>query len=80
METLRVPRNTISYNAAIQACARGGAWQHALTLFDRMAAAGVQRDRVTYNSVVRACEKAGEYKLAFDLRMEGASSEGAASS
>ena len=71
-----MPRNTITYNAAIQACANGLAWQQALALFDRMKSEGIERDRVTYKSVIRACERAGEYKLAFDVRMQAAEAMG----
>ena len=72
MDRQSIARNTIVYNAAIQACADGGAWSHALTLFDRMASEDVARDRHTYNTVVRCLEAGGEYKLASDLRMEEA--------
>ena len=79
MEAKRIPRNTISYNAAIQACANGAqtnydgrAWQAALALFDGMPKACVPRDHITYNAVVRACENGGQDTLALDLRLEGA--------
>ena len=64
-----MPRNTISYNAAIAACAKGEAWRPALALFDAMSKAGVARDRVTYNAAIRALENGGQDRLAFELRM-----------
>ena len=63
----RIPQNTITYNAAIQACERGDAWREAIRLFERMREAGVQQDTITYNAVVRACERAGQWELAFDF-------------
>ena len=62
-----MPRNTITYNAAIQACERGQAWRHAIQLYERMATAGVPRDTITYNAVVRACERSGQWELAFEF-------------
>ena len=67
MGAKKVPRNTITYNAAIQACDRGGAWQHALSLYEKMEPAGVPRDQITHNAVVRACENSGQWDLAHEL-------------
>jgi pentatricopeptide repeat protein len=72
MESENVRPNTISYNAAIQACANGRAWQEALKLFRQMSVAGVKRNRITYNAVVRALEQCDQYTLALDLREEAA--------
>ena len=54
-----VERNTITYNAAISACAKGGQWEEALGLLSEMASKGVERNIITYSAAISACEEAG---------------------
>ena len=55
-----VQRNTITYDAAISACEKGGQWQQGLELFERMRGECVQRDTITYGVAISACEKGEE--------------------
>ena len=83
MEGAGIKKNTIVYNAAvqacpnpspnpnpIQACQRGGAWKEAVQLADAMQAQGISRDTITYNSLIRVCEGAGQWQTAFDFMKE----------
>ena len=70
MQQAGVKRNTITYNAAIQACQRGGAWQEAVHLAQQMQAQRIPRDTITFNSLIRACEGAGQWQTAFDFMKE----------
>jgi pentatricopeptide repeat domain-containing protein 1 len=56
------------YNAAIQACDRGGVWQRAVELFDAMEVEGIARDAITYNAIAQACQRAGQWDLAKEYR------------
>jgi pentatricopeptide repeat protein len=76
------PPNTISYNAALAACARGGAWREALELLRQMAgeadgtrrrdrrrrvARGVVPDAVTYNTALDAFARGRQWRMALGL-------------
>merc|ERR1711938_278624 len=62
-----VTPNTITYNAAISACEKGGQWERALALLDAMQAAGVAPDTITYSAAISACEKGGQWERALAL-------------
>ena len=47
---------TVTYNAAISACEKGGEWGQALALLSRMAMDKVEMHTFTYNVAISACE------------------------
>lgn len=49
----------ISYNAAIDACAKGGLWRRGLELLSEMELAGFRPSIVSYNTVLGVCGRAG---------------------
>ena len=53
-ERYGVTPNTITYNAAISACEKGGKWKIALELLGQMDAAGVAPNTITYNAAIEA--------------------------
>eukprot|EP00435_Cladocopium_sp_Y103_P043576 s1827_g12.t1 len=67
--------NTITYNAAVDACRKGHAWECALELFQDMEEVAARADLVTYSTVMSACEKASEWpqSLHFFMRLASAS-------
>ena len=58
-------QDTITYSAAISACEKGEAWQHALALFGAMGPAAVEQDTITYNAAISACGKGGKWQHAY---------------
>ena len=72
LETMGVPPNTVSFNAAISACSRAKQWERALSLLDQMPARGVRADVVTYSAAISALAvgEAWENALALLQRME----------
>jgi len=66
--------NTISYNAAADACKKAKAWQQAVDLVDNMREHAAAADVVSYSIVVTACEKASQWAgaLAFFSQMQKA--------
>ena len=56
-----VERNTMTYNATISACEKGGQLQRAVELFEEMGRQGVDWDTITYNATISACEKGGQF-------------------
>jgi len=77
MEAAGVAPNTITYNAAISACEKGGEWERALELLGGMEAAGVAPNTVTYNAAISACEKGGKWERALEL-LDGMEAAGVA--
>ena len=59
MEREGVERCTITYNAAIAACARAGQWEPALRLFTEMGRRGVPRDALTHSVTIAAFRRSG---------------------
>ncbi|SRR5258706_5081636 len=59
--------DTITYNGAISACAKGGRWDKALELFHHLQTHGPARnvfpDTITYSAAISACEKGGRQDL-----------------
>ena len=62
MPSKGVERNTITYNAAISACEKGGQWKEALGLLSVTASKDVERDTITYNTAVFVCVKGGHWQ------------------
>eukprot|EP00435_Cladocopium_sp_Y103_P013687 s1654_g3.t1 len=57
----------ISFGSAISACEKGGQWQLALHLLQRMSARHLRADAVALSAAMSACEKAGEWQTALAL-------------
>lgn len=72
--------NTITYNAAVDACRKGHAWECALELFQDMEEAAARADLVTYSTVMSACEKVSNWSqsLHFFTRLASDASPDAA--
>ncbi|CAM9436794.1 unnamed protein product, partial [Choristocarpus tenellus] len=51
----------ISFNAAIDACAKGGRWEQALDLLEEMVKHRLFPSLVSYNSAMDACAKEGRH-------------------
>ena len=49
--------DTISFNAGISSCEKGGHWRHAIALFELMCHAQVPLDVITFNSIISSCDK-----------------------
>ena len=58
-----VERDTITYNATISACEKGGQWERAVALFEEMGRRGVERTFVTYSSLISLCHRSGQSRL-----------------
>jgi len=52
-----VQQRTITYSAAISACAKGEQRQQVLGIFERMQNEIVQKYIISYNAAIGACEK-----------------------
>ena len=69
--------DTITYNAAISACEKGGRPDKALELFDHLLKEGpnfptpVYPDTITYSAAISACEKAGRADRYPELLLRG---------
>ena len=62
-----VEPTVVCFNAAIDACARGGDWMRALALLDTMIEAGIQPNNTSFNSTLWALERSGEWYSASTL-------------
>ena len=62
-----VEPTAVSYNSAIHACARAGAWARAVGLLDEMARHGVEPNERSYASAIDACAKVGAWERAVGL-------------
>jgi pentatricopeptide repeat protein len=58
------PPDTFLYNNVLDCCAKVGASARAVTVFERMRAAGVQRDRASYGSLLEAYRATGDWQAA----------------
>ena len=67
MRALGHEPTTISYNTAINACARAADAERALALFREMEAAGIERSTVTYTGLIHACAEGGQLDKAMAL-------------
>jgi len=66
------------YGAALECCARGGAWRDALDTLAQMRDAGVPADAGCYGAALHALQSAGEwthvYEMLYEMRREGVTS------
>ena len=62
-----VAADTISYNAAISACEKGGQWEHALDLLRAMCEERVWPDTTSYNAAMSAREKGKHWEETLHL-------------
>ncbi|KAK9161750.1 hypothetical protein Syun_008091 [Stephania yunnanensis] len=68
MKELGLRPNLVTYNAVIDACAKGGAeFSRALEFLDEMVKNGVQPDRITFNSLLAVCGRSGLWEDAKNL-------------
>eukprot|EP00929_Paragymnodinium_shiwhaense_P097748 TRINITY_DN59358_c0_g1_i1.p1 TRINITY_DN59358_c0_g1~~TRINITY_DN59358_c0_g1_i1.p1 ORF type:complete len:465 (+),score=103.78 TRINITY_DN59358_c0_g1_i1:253-1647(+) len=64
MDALKLTRDIISYNSAMSAVAKAGAWTKALGLLAEMRRDVVAADDVTYSSALKACQLAAATRSA----------------
>ena len=62
--------DTISYNAAISACEKGGQWQRVLALLKTMCEERVWPNTTSYSAAISACEKGKHWELGLHLLEE----------
>ncbi|KAK8711474.1 hypothetical protein V6N13_146756 [Hibiscus sabdariffa] len=56
MKNYKLKPNLVTYNAVIDACAKGGAeFKRVVEIFDEMLRSGVHPDRITFNSLLAVC-------------------------
>merc|ERR1711904_202411 len=68
MRECGVTPDVISFNAAISACEKGGQWEQALALLDKMRKNGVTPpDVISFNAAISACGKGGQWRRAVSL-------------
>jgi len=67
MEQLRCDLNTITFNAAINACEEGGAWEVALAIMDDLTHSYLPLTMITWNSCINSCAKAEKWKVVLAL-------------
>jgi len=70
MKEISVGRNIVSFNSAINACARGKQWQCALEVLQEMRTEFIKPNVITYNASISACEKGLQWKKALQLLSE----------
>lgn len=59
----------ITYTTLMSVCQRAGEWRHAILVFQKMDAAGVEADVVAYNSAIAACAKGHDWEKAWAVFM-----------
>ena len=64
MQDRKVQPDVISYSAAISACEKGGQWEPALELLQKMQDRKVQPNVISYNAAISACGRACEWDYA----------------
>ncbi|KAK9040790.1 hypothetical protein V6N11_015930 [Hibiscus sabdariffa] len=71
MKNYKLKPNLVTYNAVIDACAKGGAeFKRVVEIFDEMLRSGVHPDRITFNSLLAVCGKGGLWETARNLFSE----------
>merc|ERR1712070_390335 len=70
MQDKKIAPDTITYNASISACEKGGQWQKALTLLQEMQDKKIAPNTITYSASISACEKGSEWQKALTLLRE----------
>lgn len=67
MPKAQIDPNTITYNATLSACQKGGHWQRALAVFHRMAKARIPGNVTSYDVIIGACEQGCQWYLGMVL-------------
>ena len=62
------PINEVTYNAAVAACEKGGAWQRAIGVLTQMRADGLTPGVRAYTAAISSCASAGEAPMALEAR------------
>ena len=57
----------ISFSAAIYVCEKGGQWEQALSLLDKMRWAGMTLNVISFSAAICTCEKGGHWERAFSM-------------
>jgi pentatricopeptide repeat domain-containing protein 1 len=71
MRSSAVKPDVISFNTAIDACAKAGQWERALSLLVAMKSVGVTPNVRTFNCAIAACDKGnGQWERAMYLLNE----------
>lgn len=60
-------RSVITFSALINAAEKGGQWQLALQLFERMHAERCRPNVITYNSLITACGQGSQWQRASEV-------------
>eukprot|EP00903_Cladosiphon_okamuranus_P015642 g14444.t1 len=66
-EPVPLKPDSFLYNAAIEACAKAGQWEHALKLLEEISEIGLSPCVVSYNSAIAACAGADQWEKAVAL-------------
>eukprot|EP00973_Karenia_brevis_P048957 6789658-Karenia_brevis.AAC.1 len=53
--------DVISFNAAISACEKGGRWEHAVLVLDKLLNSGTTADVISFSAAMSACAKGGQW-------------------
>ena len=68
MRSLRgLAPTVLTFNAALSACAKTGAWEEALALLEEMRARRLSPELVSFNAAISACARAGRWGQALKL-------------
>eukprot|EP00973_Karenia_brevis_P041471 5737772-Karenia_brevis.AAC.1 len=59
-----VTSDVISCSAAISACKKGGQWEHALSLLQKMRKTGMTCNVISFSAAISACEKGAQWEHA----------------
>ncbi|OLP73897.1 Pentatricopeptide repeat-containing protein, chloroplastic [Symbiodinium microadriaticum] len=57
----------VMLQGALISCCKGGQWQLALSVLDRMPKAKIAPNAISYTSAMGACEKGGQWHWALEL-------------
>ncbi len=63
----RIAPDIITYGSIISALERGGQWERALEVFERMRVGGVAPNAYIFTSLISACEEGGQWRQATQL-------------
>eukprot|EP00439_Symbiodinium_sp_Y106_P014933 s3319_g2.t1 len=69
IDSLRLRKTIVSFNAALRACGKCAKWQHALHVFRSIGDSQLRGDSVSYRTIISACSQ--EWNHALLLLQEG---------